>query len=83
MMVYCAWENHVFGLCSSYNVSKKNTVSFRKMDLFPFSGKMMGAPTLLDPLERASLNHWTLDDGQSPEKLFFQVHLLVSFSRLG
>jgi hypothetical protein len=34
----------------------KNTM-FQKLDLFPSSGKMTGAPTLLGPLERASLNH--------------------------
>jgi hypothetical protein len=33
----------------------KNT--FQKLELFLSSGKMMGAPTLLRPLERASLNH--------------------------
>jgi hypothetical protein len=32
---------------------------FRKLDLFPHSGKMMEAPTPLGPLERASLNRWT------------------------
>jgi hypothetical protein len=31
---------------------------FRKVDLFPSSGKMMGAPTLFGPLERASLNYY-------------------------
>jgi hypothetical protein len=50
---------------------KKTT--FRKLNLFPSSGKLMAAPTLLGPLEGASLNHWaqfakscllgTLDDG--------------------
>jgi hypothetical protein len=35
----------------------KNT-TFRKLDLFPSSGKIMGATTLLDPLETASLNHY-------------------------
>jgi hypothetical protein len=34
----------------------KNTM-FRKLEMFPSSGKIMGAPTLLDPLERANLNH--------------------------
>jgi hypothetical protein len=32
---------------------------FWKLDLFLSSGKIMGAPTLLGPLETASLNHWT------------------------
>lgn len=55
-MVYCAWKN-VFGLCTTSYVSKITT--FRKLYLSPFSGKMMGTPTLLGPLERASLSHWT------------------------
>jgi hypothetical protein len=33
--------------------------TFRKLNLFPSSGKMKVAPTLLGPLERASLSHWT------------------------
>jgi hypothetical protein len=37
--------------------SQKRNVS--ETDLFPSSGKKV-APTLLGPLERASLNHWTL-----------------------
>jgi hypothetical protein len=46
--------NHVFGLCLTSNVSKNTT--FRKADLFPSSGEMMGALTVLGPLESASLN---------------------------
>jgi hypothetical protein len=46
-VVYCTWNNHVFGLCPSSNVSKNST--FQKLDLFLFSGKIMGAPTLLGP----------------------------------
>jgi hypothetical protein len=56
-VVYCTWENRVFGLCASSHVSK--STAFRKLDLFPSSGTMMGARTLLGPLERASLSHWT------------------------
>jgi hypothetical protein len=81
-MVCCTWKNHVFGLCS-YNVSWKNT-TFRKLDPFPSSGKIMVALALLGPLERASLNHWstfwnmfffqeTLGDGQSPKTWYFQM----------
>jgi hypothetical protein len=33
--------------------------SRRKLDLFPFSDEVEKTPTLLDPLERANLNHWT------------------------
>jgi hypothetical protein len=49
-------KNHVFGLCSSSYSFLKNT-TFRKLDLFPSSAKIMAALTLLGPLERASLNH--------------------------
>jgi hypothetical protein len=54
--------NHVYGLCPSSNVSFKNT-TFQKLDLFPSSGKMKVALTLLGPLERGSLNHWTRING--------------------
>jgi hypothetical protein len=37
--------------------SEKHNVS--ETDLFPSSGKIKVVPTLLGPLERASLNHWT------------------------
>jgi hypothetical protein len=53
-MVYCTWKNHVFGLRPS-SISKKK---FRKLDLFPSSGKMAGTPTLLGPLRRAKLNQF-------------------------
>jgi hypothetical protein len=43
-----------FGLCPMSNVSKN---TYQKLDLFPSSDKMMGAPTLLGPLEKSSLNH--------------------------
>jgi hypothetical protein len=32
---------------------------FRKMKVFPSSGGGRETPTLLVPLERANLNHWT------------------------
>jgi hypothetical protein len=44
----------VYGLC----LSSGNT-TFRKLDLLPSSGEARETPTLLDPLERANLNHWT------------------------
>jgi hypothetical protein len=34
--------------------------TFQKLDLFLSSGKIMVAPTLLGPLERAILNHWII-----------------------
>jgi hypothetical protein len=45
----------IFGLCQMCDVLKKTT--FRKLDLSTSSGKMMGAPTLLAPLEGVNLNH--------------------------
>jgi hypothetical protein len=34
--------------------------TFRKIDLFPFSGEGSETPALLGLLERDNLNHWTL-----------------------
>jgi hypothetical protein len=39
---------------------KKN--KFQKVDLFTSSCKIMAAPTLLGPLQRASLDHWSHKD---------------------
>jgi hypothetical protein len=33
--------------------------TIRKLDPFPSSGEGTETPTLLGPLERANLNHWT------------------------
>jgi hypothetical protein len=41
-----------------YSKKLKNT-AFREMDQFPFSGEGWETLTVLDPLERAYLNHWT------------------------
>jgi hypothetical protein len=49
-------KNHVYGLRPSSNVFF-NTI-FRKLDLFPSSGKNKMASTWLGPLDKASLNHW-------------------------
>jgi hypothetical protein len=46
----------VFGLCPSIGIIKNRV--FRKPDLFPSSSKWETS-TLLGPLERANLNHWT------------------------
>jgi hypothetical protein len=40
-------------------VKNSKNMTFRKLDLFPSSGA--GKPTLLGPLERASLSHRTTD----------------------
>jgi hypothetical protein len=53
----CSLKNHVSVLVHCLNISKITT--FRKLDLFPSTGKLMETPTLLDPLEIASFNHCT------------------------
>jgi hypothetical protein len=44
-----------FGIFSSYGVFRSRATTFRKLDLFPSSGKR-GEDTQLGPLERAHLN---------------------------
>jgi hypothetical protein len=39
--------------------SENWNTAFRKLDLFPSSGEGRETPTLLGPLERANLKHWT------------------------
>jgi hypothetical protein len=58
-MVYHFQRYQVFGLYPSSLLLKKQSknvknTTFRKLDLFPYSGE--GNPTLLGPLERASLS---------------------------
>jgi hypothetical protein len=53
-MVYCTWKNHAFGLGPSSNVFRN--IAFWKLDIFPSSGKIMAAATLLGPIERGCLN---------------------------
>jgi hypothetical protein len=55
-MVYCTQNHWVSGLGPSSGIlnTRKHNVS----DVFPSSGEE-NTPTLLGPLERASLNHWT------------------------
>jgi hypothetical protein len=50
------WDFWAFGLCSSSGILKDKI--FRKQDLFPSSGEGVGTPTLLGPLEWATLNNW-------------------------
>jgi hypothetical protein len=45
----------VCGLCPSSGILENTT--FRKLDLFPFSGVGRETPTLLGPLERVNVNH--------------------------
>jgi hypothetical protein len=55
-MVYNTRDFWVFGLGPSSAILKNTT--FRKLDLFPSSGKGVG-DTPLGQLERANFNHWT------------------------
>jgi hypothetical protein len=43
----------------------ENTM-FQKLALFPFSGAGRKTTTLLGPLERANLNHWTQQSRSFP-----------------
>jgi hypothetical protein len=43
-----------------WDTNKLENEAFQKLDLFPSTGKEREMPTLLSPLERANLNHWTL-----------------------
>jgi hypothetical protein len=53
-------QNYCFLLCLSCGVLKLETPMFLKLDLLLSSGKEGKTPTLLGPLERANLNHWTV-----------------------
>jgi hypothetical protein len=63
--------------------NKKETVkntTFRKLDLIPSSGE--GKPTLLGPLERASLSHWISEsDTPSSESYSNYVRLLELYTK--
>jgi hypothetical protein len=61
-MVYVERNSQNFsGLFPSSGIPKKNT-TFRKLDLFPSSGEGgEKTPTQLGPLERANLNHWSVN----------------------
>jgi hypothetical protein len=54
-------KNLAFGLYPSSNVFFPLKTTFRELALLPSSGKKgeVIASTLWDPLQRASLNHWT------------------------
>jgi hypothetical protein len=51
------WTSSIFGILNS---TKRSVL---KVDLFPSSGDANKAPTLLGPLERANLIHWSSDWG--------------------
>jgi hypothetical protein len=63
----CNTQNYwVSGLCPTSGVL--NT-TFRKPGLFPSSGEGRKTLTLLGPLERANLNHWTNEGKGTPTLL--------------
>jgi hypothetical protein len=47
----------ISGLCPT--PGRPENTTFRKLEPIPSSGEGMKAPTLLGPLERSKLNHWT------------------------
>jgi hypothetical protein len=53
-MVYNTQNDWVFGLCSSAAILETRNMTFRKLDLFPSSGKGK-TPTLLGSLERTNV----------------------------
>jgi hypothetical protein len=84
-MVYNTRNYWGFGVCPSSGIVKNTP--FRKLDLLPSSGERVKTPTLLGPLERANLNHWTRNWTPSAKKPFvrkscrcFQV---AQFTRAG
>jgi hypothetical protein len=56
MMVYKHSESLDFVHRPVFQITRNTT--FRKLDLFPFSGELRETPTLLGPLERANLNNF-------------------------
>jgi hypothetical protein len=51
--------NKITECLSSRILNAIESTTFRKLVLFPPSGEGRKKPTLLGPLERANLNHWT------------------------
>jgi hypothetical protein len=63
----CNTQNYwVSALCLSSGIL--NT-TFRKLGPFPSSGEGRKTPTLLGPLERVNLNHWTSEGRGTPTLL--------------
>jgi hypothetical protein len=81
-------SQNVSGLFPSSDITKNTT--FRKLDLFPSSGEGgEKTPTQLGPLERANLNHWTMEKVQknsvnsvqhTPSSESFQIYRLLRSS---
>jgi hypothetical protein len=49
----------IIGFLDFVHRPELENTTFRKLDLFPSPGEERESPTLLGPLERADLNHWT------------------------
>jgi hypothetical protein len=61
------WDYWAFGLCPLSDILKHTKEpAIWKLDLFPSSGESVG-DTLLDLLERANPNHWTLALSNRPK----------------
>lgn len=50
---------------------KKKKQVFQKLYLYQSSGKIMGAPTLLGPLDWVNLSHWTRGSSVGGSTIFF------------
>jgi hypothetical protein len=48
-----------FWTCPSTNILEPGNTTSQKLDPWPSSGEEGETPTMLGPLERADLNHWT------------------------
>jgi hypothetical protein len=64
-MVYNTQNDRVCGLFLMIRITR-----FQKMVLFPSSGEGRNTPTLLGPIERSNISHWT---DTFSETLFFLI----------
>jgi hypothetical protein len=72
-------QNHwISGICPSTGIVTTMKYNFRKLDLFPSSGEGRETPTLLGPLERDNLNHWTSDTNRNAAIQLEIISILVS-----
>jgi hypothetical protein len=59
-MMVCNTQNYlVSGLCSSSGIVNTTKHNISETGSVLFSGDGWETPTLLGPLEKANLNHWT------------------------
>jgi hypothetical protein len=57
----CAQNYWASGLCPSSRILNPIKHNISEMDLLPSTGEGRETPTLMGPLERANINHWTSD----------------------